>query len=176
MALAGDRGRTNTVTRLTCHDSPKRLVVLRTPPPPSPATDTSPISDKMRNFPQEIVDLVIDVFAESSEKTCGPSTARHPISGYSAVSSQWVRRTQYHHFKLLSFASELDLDKWRAAVDNPDISRASKYVRMLLFFNTHLLEVSVTTCMLLPRSKQEHFTTAPRFRSTFRRWNRWDPA
>ena len=96
----------------------------------------------MRNFPQEVIDLVIDMLANflEEEETPEPRTAGHLISDYSTISRQWLWRTQYHHFKQLHFVGEKALDKWRVAVDALKTPRASQHVRTLIFTNVHTLE------------------------------------
>jgi hypothetical protein len=80
-------------------------------------TYTSPISSKMRNFPQELVDRVIDELADSvSKQLDGPLSTPDEISKYSTVSRRWVGRTQKHHFKSLCFRRQGKLYKWRTAV------------------------------------------------------------
>ena len=88
----------------------------------------------MSNLPQELVDLVIDKLAESL-----PFRSREPrylISYYSTVSQQWVQRTQLHHFKVLRFAHQDHLHKWRKNFT----SGFSRYVHELQLRSVDTLE------------------------------------
>jgi hypothetical protein len=79
----------------------------------------------MHNFPQELVDHVIDKLHELFY----PSKPITPdkISNYSRVSWKWVERTQRYHFECLRFKCQEDVEKWKAAIE-PDRSGVSQHV------------------------------------------------
>lgn len=91
----------------------------------------------MRDFPQELVENVIDKLNEFS----GPSEPHilHRISDYSTVSRKWVNRTQMHHFELLHFKHQGELDTWRTTI-LPDPSGVSRHVRTLCWLYIDNLE------------------------------------
>ena len=103
----------------------------------------------MHNFPQEIVNLVIDMLAQ----VLGYPEDRgfelpDPISNYSTVCYQWVERTQYYHFKTLRLDGQLDLEKWGAAIGKgPLKSRVSRHVEILFLKGIKTLQ-----------GFEEHFT------------------
>lgn len=72
--------------------------------------------------------MVIDELAEalSLEFPDRPST----ISNYSTVSKQWVKRTQQHHFRVLSISSQNHLQKWSENTTSSP-SPIPSYVRKL---------------------------------------------
>lgn len=96
------------------------------PPTIFTTTNTVPLHQhsisnyKMRYFPQELVDTVIDKLTELDT----------PISRYSTVSSRWVYRTQARHFKLVTFKKKASLKKWSKTF-KPDPSGASRHVRQI---------------------------------------------
>ena len=87
----------------------------------------------MRNFPQEIVDIVIDQLAcilkGLVRRTHRPQDT---ISNYSTVCRRWVKRTQRNHFETLRLVGQRDLVKWSAAIgDEPSSYGASGHVKTL---------------------------------------------
>ena len=80
----------------------------------------------MRNFPQELTEIIIDRLAEPDHSL---PRIPHKISSYSLVSRQWVERAQKHHFELLHLDSK-GMDKWVAEID-PNPFGVSKHVRTL---------------------------------------------
>lgn len=91
----------------------------------------------MRDFPQELVENVIDKLNEFS----GPFEPRipHRISDYSTVSRKWVDRTQMYHFELMHFKHQGELDTWRTKIP-PDPSGVSRHVRTLCWLYIDNLE------------------------------------
>ena len=93
----------------------------------------------MRDFPQELVDQVIDeLFSLVGRKNCylGHSSrfttqSDHGISSYSLVSRAWASSTQKHHFKTLSLDSPAILEKWRTRIA-PNPTGVSRHVRELV--------------------------------------------
>ena len=90
----------------------------------------------MRDFPQELVDLVIDKLAE-------PTPKRFPrwedMSKYSTVSRQWVGRTQKYHFRFLLFSNQDKLERW-CAESEADPSGLSRHVRNLTLNHINTLQ------------------------------------
>ena len=80
----------------------------------------------MRDFPQELTEIVIDRLAEPDRSL---PRIPHRISSYSLVSRQWVRGAQKHHFELLHLDSK-GMDKWVTEID-PSPFGVSKHVRTL---------------------------------------------
>ncbi|KAF9648830.1 hypothetical protein BDM02DRAFT_3114851 [Thelephora ganbajun] len=92
----------------------------------------------MRVFPQELVDLVVDKLAEFPGPF-GPFTPHVEISDYSTISRQWLTRTQKHHFEMIQFNGQDDLEKWRTTIE-PDPSGVSRHVRRLFWLDLDTLE------------------------------------
>jgi len=84
----------------------------------------------MRDFPQELVDKVIDNLNEVLEQPGIEASSQHQLSDYSTVSKRWVNRTQYHHFGSLWFTGQNIMEKWRETI-KPDPSGVSRHVRAL---------------------------------------------
>ena len=84
---------------------------------------------KMRNLPQEIVDMIIDQLAE--EAPC-PFEVRKPMSTYSTVSRQWVEGTRKHHFRCIEFRGPEGMEKWRTAFEADPLG-ISRHVRKLIW-------------------------------------------
>jgi len=109
----------------------KRISSVRPSSPSQPA--------RMKDFPQELVDEVIDrLFDLVGRGNCyqGPSKrcrhrARHGISDYSLVSRAWVGSTQKHHFSCLYLDGSGTLGKWCARIA-PDPDGVSRHVRGLV--------------------------------------------
>ena len=80
----------------------------------------------MRNFPTELVDLVIDKLVEPS----GPGEPYLFISNYSTISRQWLNRTQKHHFNTIHFSGVSGIERWRKVIA-PDPSGVSRHVRKI---------------------------------------------
>jgi hypothetical protein len=108
---------------------PTPLPPIRTPPIPARA--------KMRNFPQELVDLVIDKLAEDP----GPGGQFEPVptmSKYSTVSRKWTAGTQKHHFNSIYFFCQDGVEKWRTAI-KADPLGVSRHVCRLELENINTL-------------------------------------
>lgn len=88
----------------------------------------------MRDFPQELVDLVIDKLAEPSE----PGEPHVQISDYSTISRQWCERVRKHHFDTIFFHYQPDVEKWRRAIE-PDPSGVSRHVRKIIWLGVDSL-------------------------------------
>ena len=73
-------------------------------------------------LPQELLDMIIDRLEDRESST--------RISHYSAVSRQWVERTQKHHFKRIEFNYPGDLEQWRTNIE-PNPSGVSRYTHEL---------------------------------------------
>lgn len=94
----------------------------------------------MKDFPQELVDQVIDeLFFLVGKDNCyqgykrfryGPRAA-HGISDYSLVSKAWASSTQKHHFSSLRLDCLDTLEKWRTGIA-PDPEGVSRHVRKLV--------------------------------------------
>jgi len=94
----------------------------------------------MRDFPQELVDKVIDeLFAlvgrdnsyqGYSKRSRGPRKPVWGISDYSLVSRAWAGSTQKHHFHILYLDSPDILEKWFSGIQ-PDPTGVSRHVRKL---------------------------------------------
>ena len=124
----------------------------------------------MPNFPQKIIDMVIDRLAELlsedrpdlvidglAELLLARRQFRS-ISTYSTVSRKWVERTQRHHFECIRLGCN-DLEKWPAAM-KADPSGVLRHVRRLSLYRvkalwgfeehirafTHLESVQVSGC------------------------------
>ena len=120
----------------------------------------------MRDFPQELVDLVIDKLVESIRS--GPPHVR--ISDYSTVSRSWVERTQKHHFDTVFFHRTASLRKWRDIIE-PNPSGVSRHVRKIHwaevdtlkdFYDhigafTRVVDMEITNCLFLPDGFQLAF-------------------
>ena len=89
-------------------------------PRPLPASEPA----RMRSFPQELVDTVIDQLA-TPKPQCESN-----MSLYSTVSPEWVTRTQKYHFERVRFEGTRPLEKWRTAIE-PDPFGVSRHVRKL---------------------------------------------
>ena len=95
----------------------------------------------MRDFPQELVDQVIDeLFALVGRDNSyqGYSKRSHigfgvvwGISHYSLVSRAWVGPTQKHHFSALHLDYRSMLEKWLTRIP-PDPTGVSRHVRKLV--------------------------------------------
>ncbi|KAF9646740.1 hypothetical protein BDM02DRAFT_3270767 [Thelephora ganbajun] len=92
----------------------------------------------MEDFPQELVDEVIDRLFDILEKDNrwqGFSRRfcprRHGISDYLLVSRAWVDPTQKHHFNLLHLGSSSTTNKWWTRIA-PDPAGVSRHVRKLV--------------------------------------------
>lgn len=95
----------------------------------------------MRDFPQELVDQVIDElfvlvgrsnsYPDSFKRFRGPSGYVHGISHYSLVSRAWAGPAQKHHFSILHLDCPTILEKWVACVP-PDPNGVSRHVRKLV--------------------------------------------
>ena len=86
-----------------------------------------------RDFPQELVDYVIDKLGEPSD-----ASEPHKISNYSTVSRKWVKRTQEHHFELLHFECQEDMERWKRAIELGS-SCVSQHVRTLHWIGINAL-------------------------------------
>jgi len=101
----------------------------------------------MKNFPQELVDQVIDgLFALTGRANCYGGyqewfesdwithDADWPVSGisdYSLVSKAWTGSAQKYHFGRIPLDSPTTLEKWRTHIA-PDPAGVSRHVRMLV--------------------------------------------
>jgi hypothetical protein len=95
----------------------------------------------MRDFPQELVDQVIDElfvlvergnrYRDHSEHLRDSSRDVPDISNYSLVSRAWVSPTQKHHFSSLHFDCPETLEEWCACIA-PDPAGVSRHVRELV--------------------------------------------
>ena len=99
----------------------------------------------MRDFPPELIQMVIDHLPEdpeSPEDQDLPEGYRRPrspgMSRYSTVSRWWTERTQQHHFYHLSFCLYY-MGRWRKAIE-PDPSGVSRHVRNLTLIRIAFLE------------------------------------
>ena len=94
----------------------------------------------MRDFPQELVDLVIDKLAEPSGTIPKRRLPRlENMSKYSTVSRQWVGRTQKHYFRSLFFSNQDKLERWCAEFE-ADPSGLSRHVRSLVLDHINTLQ------------------------------------
>jgi len=120
----------------------------------------------MRDFPQELVEQVIDeLFAlvgrDNSYQGYSKQSrgAREPvwgISDYSLVSRAWAEPTQKHHFSTLYVDSPAILEKWVSRI-SPDPTGVSRHVRKLVLagfdledfedFEDHLLALTQVECL-----------------------------
>ena len=101
----------------------------------------------MRDFPQELVDKVIDeLFALVGRNNSYTGDLRrtsrnfrpvHGISDYSLVSRAWVGPTQKHHFSTLHLDCPVISKKWLARIP-PDPTGVSRHVRKLVLKGFHL--------------------------------------
>lgn len=89
----------------------------------------------MRDFPQELINTVIDNLAEPDSSQQVPPD----VSAYSIVSSKWLDQTRKHHFEFLDLKNQDAMDRWVAGVDAGQ-SGASSYVRMLYMCTIKSLE------------------------------------
>ena len=81
----------------------------------------------MENCPNEVIDLVIDRLAEIKSRSEYKVLAGGEMSAASLISSRWVKRAQFHHFKQLKFLGQQKLDKWRTTIA-PDPRGISRHV------------------------------------------------
>jgi len=95
----------------------------------------------MSALPRELVDMVIDQLAGYPEPLgqFEPFERVVNISGYSTISRKWLDRAQKHHFKVVHFGGQDDLEKWRAAIE-ADHCGVSRHVRKLLCERLNTLE------------------------------------
>ena len=84
----------------------------------------------MQDFPQELVDRIIDNLNELLKQPAPEAWSQTKLSDYSTVSKRWVNRTQYHHFGSLHFMNYYHMDRWRETI-RPDPSGVSRHVRAL---------------------------------------------
>ena len=99
-------------------------------------TYSNTIHLKMRGFPQELVDKIIDMLTEEDP---WESENPKPISNYSTVSRQWVERTRKHHFCYVEFRCQEAVEKWRTTFE-ADPSGISRHVRKLRWFAIDTLQ------------------------------------
>jgi len=120
----------------------------------------------MKDFPQELVDKVIDElftivgrdnsYQGYSKRFRGPREPVWGISDYSLVSRAWAGPTQKHHFSVLHLDSLDTLEKWISCVP-PDPTGVSRHVRKLVLesldlddfeeFEDHLLALTQVECL-----------------------------
>ena len=123
----------------------------------------------MRDFPQELVDQVIDeLFSLVGRENCyrgriwGFSPwSDHGISNYSLVSRAWASSTQKHHFKTLLLDSPAILEKWCTRI-TPNPAGVSRHVRKLVLegfdspdlerFKRHLHVLTQVECLTIENS------------------------
>lgn len=105
----------------------------------SQPTHKEPTSAKMCNFPQEIIEQVIDELAKLPKEPRAPPGTQRSISEYSTISRQWVERTQKYHFERLCFNGPQDMRKWTDAIE-PSRSGVTRHVRTLVWFDINTLE------------------------------------
>ena len=79
-------------------------------------------NEEMRDFPQEIVDMVIDELHNLGE----------PTEYYSTISRKWLDRSQKYYFESPRFYGhgQRNLEKWRRVI-KPDPLGVSRHVRRL---------------------------------------------
>ena len=122
--------------------SPRRISVLgdiyngrgcvpNLPAPPQTRKPPSPEPASMRNFPQILVNMVIDELAERPGPSDKSPREHNDISRYSTVSRQWVERTQRHHFRVLHLNRPGRLEKWRTRIQAHPAGGVSRHVRRL---------------------------------------------
>ena len=89
----------------------------------------------MKNFPQELVDEVVDELLPLVEWNPTPhyneDYCEGGISCYSTVSKAWAGRAQKHHFSNVCFDHPTILKKWRTRIA-ADPNGVSRHVRELL--------------------------------------------
>jgi hypothetical protein len=106
------------------------------------STQTHPFSNKMQNFPQELLDLVIDELAEleelEEEQEVGFLATRR-MSSYSTISRKWVKRTQFQVFKELYIPGQQCLHKWLTTI-TPDPHGISSHVKRVTWHKVDTLE------------------------------------
>lgn len=103
-------------------------------------TQTSPVPKEMRNFPQEIVDNVIDMLAElESEDGIDEWAHHHNMSPYAMVSRGWVKRVQVHRFRQILFEGEENFSKWCRAIE-PRHNTVSCYVKEICWCDMKALK------------------------------------
>lgn len=119
----------------------------------------------MKDFPQELVDQVIDelfILIERDDQIRARferfwNTSRVPnISDYSLVSRAWAGPTQKYHFSSLSFDSMRVLERWCTHIA-PDPAGLSRHVRKLVLdyfdyselegFENHLRAFTQVECL-----------------------------
>ena len=116
----------------------------------------------MRDFPQELVDLVIDKLAESVPPA--------QISDYSTISRQWVEQTQKYHFDTVLFRGSAGIRRWRDTIE-PNPSGVSRHIRrirwrdldtLMDFYNhicafTRVVDMGITDCLFIHEGFQLAF-------------------
>jgi hypothetical protein len=105
-------------------------------------TQTHPVSNKMQNFPQELIDLVIDELAELEEleeELENKLRATSRMSPYSTISRKWVKRTQFQIFKELYIPGQQYLHKWLTTI-TPDPHGISSHVKTVTWHEVNTLE------------------------------------
>ena len=91
--------------------------------------------ERMRTFPQELVDMVIDELADIERADID----RDRVAPYSLVSRAWVMRTQQYHFEWVDFRGLDELEKWRRTIV-PDPAGVSRHTRHLVLAYINTLE------------------------------------
>jgi len=84
--------------------------------------------ERMRTFPQELVDKVIDELADIDSDRVAP---------YSFVSRAWVTRTQQHHFEWIYIDGWDELERWCRKIA-PDPAGVSRHTHQLVLTNLNI--------------------------------------